>query len=80
MSRVEKVIIVKRLGIDVPFAEERDLWWHEEMAKEDIRLHSEPAIMDAEDPLFILYTSGSQANQRGSSIPQEAISSLFIRP
>lgn len=62
---VEKVIVVKRLGIDVPFNKDRDVWWHEEMSKEDIRLHCEPAIMDAEDILFILYTSGSTGKPKG---------------
>ncbi len=62
---VEKVIVVKRLGIEVPFNKERDLWWHEEMAKDDIRLHCEPAIMDSEDILFILYTSGSTGKPKG---------------
>lgn len=62
---VEKVIIVKRLGIDIPFNKDRDVWWHEEMSKEDIRLHCEPAIMDAEDILFILYTSGSTGKPKG---------------
>jgi acetyl-CoA synthetase len=64
---VDKVVVVKRLGIDVPFVKERDLWWHEEMAKEDINVNSEPALMDAEDPLFILYTytSGSKDKPRG---------------
>ncbi len=62
---VEKVIVVKRLGIDVKFDKERDVWWHEEMAKEDIRLHCEPAVMDSEDILFILYTSGSTGKPKG---------------
>ena len=62
---VEKVIVVRRLGIDVPFTKERDVWWHEEMAKEDIRLSCEPAAMDAEDVLFILYTSGSTGKPKG---------------
>jgi acetyl-CoA synthetase len=62
---VEKVIVVKRLGIDVPFMKERDVWWHEEMAKEDIKLFCEPALMDAEDILFILYTSGSTGKPKG---------------
>ncbi|MGQ9777206.1 MAG: acetate--CoA ligase [Thermodesulfobacteriota bacterium] len=64
-SGVEKVIVVKRLGIDVEFDKERDVWWHEEMAKEDIRLHCEPAVMDSEDILFILYTSGSTGKPKG---------------
>jgi acetyl-CoA synthetase len=62
---VEKVIVVKRLGIDVPFSKERDVWWHEEIAKEDIKLYCEPEIMDAEDILFILYTSGSTGKPKG---------------
>ncbi len=62
---VEKVIVVKRLGIDVPFVKDRDVWWHEEMAKEDCKLHCEPEIMDAEDTLFILYTSGSTGKPKG---------------
>ncbi len=62
---VEKVIVVKRLGIDVPFSKERDVWWHEEIRKEDIKLYCEPEIMDAEDNLFILYTSGSTGKPKG---------------
>ncbi|MCX8118119.1 MAG: acetate--CoA ligase [Desulfobacterota bacterium] len=62
---VEKVIVVKRLGIDVEFDKRRDVWWHEEMAREDIRLHCEPAMMDSEDILFILYTSGSTGKPKG---------------
>jgi acetyl-CoA synthetase len=62
---VEKVIVVKRLGIDIPFTKERDVWWHEEMAKEDIKLYCEPKMMDSEDILFILYTSGSTGKPKG---------------
>jgi len=62
---VEKVVVVRRLGIDVPLVKERDVWWHEEMAKDDVRLSSEPAAMDAEDILFILYTSGSTGKPKG---------------
>jgi len=62
---VEKVIVVRRLGIDVPIVKERDVWWHEEMGKEDIKLFCEPAMMDAEDVLFILHTSGSTGKPKG---------------
>ena len=62
---VEKVVVVRRLGIDVPFTKERDVWWHEEMAKDDVGLASEPVAMDAEDILFILYTSGSTGKPKG---------------
>jgi acetyl-CoA synthetase len=62
---VDKVVVVKRLGIDVPFTKERDLWWNEEMAKEDIKPSCEPEVMDSEDVLFILYTSGSTGKPKG---------------
>jgi len=62
---VDRVIVVRRLGIDVPFEKERDVWWHEEMAKEDIKLSCEPEAVDAEDTLFILYTSGSTGKPKG---------------
>ncbi len=62
---LERVIIVKRLEMDTPFTKERDLWWHEEMGKEDIIPHCEPAVMDAEDALFLLYTGGSKGHPNG---------------
>ena len=61
---VEKMIVVRRAG-DIEMKENRDLWWHEEMAAEDIANYCEPEQMDAEDPLFILYTSGSTGKPKG---------------
>lgn len=64
--QVEKVIVVKRLGIDdVTIVKERDVWWHEEIAKEDIHPVCDPEKMDAEDILYILYTSGSTGKPKG---------------
>ncbi len=60
---VEKVLIVKRVGIDVPWTEGRDVWFHEEMAKVNDKCETE--WMGAEDPLFILYTSGSTGKPKG---------------
>ncbi len=62
---VEKVIVVRRTGGDVPMKEGRDLWWHEETASPDITDRCEPLDMDSEDPLFILYTSGSTGKPKG---------------
>ncbi|MDJ0763372.1 MAG: acetate--CoA ligase [Myxococcota bacterium] len=62
-SSVEKILVVKRTGNEVPMQSGRDLWWHEEMAKADA--NCEPEQMDAEDPLFILYTSGSTGKPKG---------------
>ena len=62
---IKKVIVVKRMGIEIPFDKERDVWWHEEMAKEDIKPDCDPVKVDAEDILFILYTSGSTGKPKG---------------
>jgi acetyl-CoA synthetase len=62
---VKRVIVVKRMGIEVPFDKQRDVWWHEEMAKDDITTKCDPAEIDAEDILFILYTSGSTGKPKG---------------
>jgi acetyl-CoA synthetase len=60
---IDKVIVVKRTGVDVPMTEGRDMWYDEEMAK--VSVDCEPEKMDAEDPLFILYTSGSTGKPKG---------------
>jgi acetyl-CoA synthetase len=62
---IKRVIVVKRMGIEIPFDKERDGWWHDEMAKEDITPHCDPVKVDAEDTLFILYTSGSTGKPKG---------------
>ncbi|MHA3962960.1 MAG: acetate--CoA ligase [Candidatus Thorarchaeota archaeon SMTZ1-45] len=63
LSMVEKVLVVKRVGIDVPWTEGRDFWYHEEYEKVDDKC--EPEWVNAEDPLFILYTSGSTGKPKG---------------
>jgi acetyl-CoA synthetase len=60
---VEKVLVVKRVGIDVPWTEGRDVWYHDEYEKVDDKC--DPEWLDAEDPLFILYTSGSTGKPKG---------------
>ena len=60
---IEKQIVIKRTGLEVPMVEGRDLWYEELMA--DAPLYCEPEEMDAEDPLFILYTSGSTGKPKG---------------
>ncbi|EGM77939.1 acetate--CoA ligase [Rheinheimera sp. A13L] len=57
------VIVVKHVGENIDFHQGRDLWYHEILAKEP--KHSEPEVMNAEDPLFILYTSGSTGKPKG---------------
>lgn len=62
---IEKTFVVQRTGEEVPMKDGRDLWWHEEMAADDVKGESPIEEMDSEDPLFILYTSGSTGKPKG---------------
>ena len=64
-TTVKKVIVVKRVDGDVPMTEGRDVWYHDEMAAADITADCPPVPVDAEHPLFILYTSGSTGTPKG---------------
>lgn len=61
--KVEKVLVLKRTGANVPFVEGRDYDWDEECLK--VPSYCAPEIMNSEDPLFILYTSGSTGKPKG---------------
>jgi acetyl-CoA synthetase len=56
---VEHVIVIKRTGQEVTMEPERDLWYHDLMALPIASPKCETQVMDAEDPLYILYTSGT---------------------
>ena len=62
---IEKCVVVKRAGNEVPMQEGRDSWWHAEMAADSISSVCPPESMEAEDTLFILYTSGSTGKPKG---------------
>lgn len=56
---VQHVICVKRTGQEVNMRQGRDMWYHELMQLPIASIHCEAEQTDAEDPLFILYTSGT---------------------
>jgi acetyl-CoA synthetase len=63
---VKKVIVLQRTGDEVPFDESRDDWWHDlTEGQDDDPASAPPEPMDAEDLLYLLYTSGTTAKPKG---------------
>ena len=60
---IESCLVVKRTGGAIDWQEERDFWYHDEVAKASADC---PAVaVESEAPLFILYTSGSTGKPKG---------------
>jgi acetyl-CoA synthetase len=60
---IERCLVVRRTGQDVPMQDGRDLWWDDVVSGQPAECAPEP--MDSEDLLYLLYTSGTTAKPKG---------------
>lgn len=63
-ASLKHVIVVKRVGTEVPWTKARDRWWDELLEGQPQQAETERT--DAEDPLMVIYTSGTTGRPKGA--------------
>jgi acetyl-CoA synthetase len=63
LAAVQTIFVVRQTGAECQMQEGRDVWYHEALEAADAECPAEP--LDADHPLFILYSSGSTAKPKG---------------
>ncbi len=64
LPELKHIIVLNHSGLDVPFTQGRDHWWHDLVATQSPQAETERTA--AEDPLMIIYTSGTTGRPKGA--------------
>ena len=64
VSSLEHVIVYNRLGLDAPWTEGRDIWWHEILSNQYDECKT--VEMDSEDYAMIIFSSGTTGKPKGT--------------